>query len=187
MAIPSAKTLLHQALQRSGSPEATAQNMPPPPPDYTYYPPIFQAPAQIGEDHPDSDMETTHSSITISISAPVTIIGHANLVAIDPVEMGINIAQSIFRSIKECSVSGAGMPMIDEEGRPRPIEVRMDSGIKVQGTKNIIGEKAVLFVLQTALNLKREREGREDNENELAGNSSELGETEVEIKRQRAA
>jgi hypothetical protein len=187
MSIPSSKILLHQALKHSRTPSTTTQAISSPPPAYTYYPSVPQLAAQIDEEHPDSDMDSTPSPIIISISSPVTIIGHTNLLAIDPTEMGTNIAQSIVRSIKEASVCSAGIPMFDEEGRPRPIEIRVDAGIKVQGTNNTVGEKAVLFGLQAAADLKRTRESTEDNQLEAAGDGSELKETDCAGKRQKIA
>ena len=34
--------------------------------------------------------------------------------------------------------------MIDEEGKPRPIKVDIAAGLKIDGSKNVVGERAVL-------------------------------------------
>lgn len=184
MSIPSSKILLHEALQHPRFPGAN-QNIAMPPPAYAYYTSVPQTAAQVDES-PESDMDPAPSPIIISISSPVTIIGHTNLIAIDPTKIGTNIAHNIVRSIKDASICSAGIPMIDEEGRPRPIEVIVHAGIKVQGTNNTIGEKAAIFGLQTAADLKREREEMEDDELKAAGNSSESGEIVGEQKKQGA-
>lgn len=106
------------------------------------------------------------SPIIIHISSPLTVIGNGNLVAIDTDKAAINIASTIARSLKEASVSSTGIPMIDEEGRPRPIEVRVDVDVKIDGTKNTIGEQAVLSALQASFNaLKRKRDEVEKDAN----------------------
>lgn len=33
--------------------------------------------------------------------------------------------------------------MIDEEGRPRPIKVKIEAGITIDGQTNVVGEKAI--------------------------------------------
>lgn len=37
-----------------------------------------------------------------------------------------------------------GIPMIDENGRPRPIKVEVRAETRVDGSKNVVGEKAVI-------------------------------------------
>lgn len=41
-----------------------------------------------------------------------------------------------------------GLPMIDEEGRPRPVKCDVDADIYVDGSNNVIGEKAVLAAIE---------------------------------------
>jgi hypothetical protein len=137
--------------------------------------------ALIEEDRQESDIDTTYSPINIKISSPITVIGDGNLIAIDPVDVASSIAHCIVRSIKYCSMARAGIPMIDEEGRPRPIDVQVDAKIKVHGTKNTVGKKAVLFGLRATQDLKRKRE-RMEGDDELgegekgAGNRAADGE-----------
>lgn len=47
------------------------------------------------------------------------------------------------------------MPMIDEKGRPRPIEVEVMAKTRVEGSKNVVGEKAVLAAVVGGGGLKR--------------------------------
>lgn len=41
-------------------------------------------------------------------------------------------------------MGASGVPMIDEEGRPRPIKVQVTAETRVEGCRNVVGEKAVL-------------------------------------------
>ena len=133
-------------------------------------------------------MDATHSPINIKISSPITVIGDANLIAMDPVDMASSIAHSIVRSIKDCSMGGAGIPMIDEEGRPRSIDVQVSAGTIVYGTKNTIGKKAVLFGLRATRDLKQKREQKDgDDEPKVEGQGGEDKEGDGEQKKQRVA
>ena len=144
--------------------------------------------ALIEEDRPECDMDAIHSPITIKISSPITVIGDENLIAIDSAEMASSIAHCIVCSIKDCSMARAGIPMIDEEGRPRPIDVQVDAKIKVQGAKNTVGKKAVLFGLRAARGLKRKREQMEgDHESKDVGKGREGREADGEQKKLRVA
>jgi hypothetical protein len=159
-----------------------------PPPAYTYHPINPQAAAQMEEDRAESDMDATHSPIKIKISSPITIIGDANLITIDSAKIASSMANCILRSIKDCSIARVGIPMIDEEGRPRPIDVQVDAGIIVRGTKNTIGKKAVLFGLRPTRDLKRKREQTEVNdESQVEEEDREDRETDGEEKKQRIA
>jgi hypothetical protein len=161
---------IRSILQKEGGRPAlisngTRLNMPSPPPGYVQHPLAAQMLPGI-DDVPEYDGDL--SPIIIHISSPLTVIGNGNLVAIDTDKAAINIANTIARSLKAASVSSTGIPMIDEEGRPRPIEVRVDVGVKIDGTKNTIGEQAVLSALQASFNaLKRKRDeaGKDANGN----------------------
>jgi hypothetical protein len=126
--------------------------------------------ALIEEDYQESDTDATQYPINIKISSPITVTGDGNLVAIDPVEMASSIALCIVRGIKDCSMARAGIPMIDEDGRPRPIDVQVDAKIEIQGAENTVGKKAVLFGLRGTQDLKRKRERTEgDDEQRVEG------------------
>jgi hypothetical protein len=67
-------------------------------------------------------------------------------------------------------MSGHGVPMIDEEGRPRPIAVTAIAEVKIEGSKNVVGEKVRPMAPKPAednreapvIKREREREGSED-------------------------
>ena len=141
----------------------TRPNMPSQPPVYVQHSLGVQMLPGLN-DVPEHDEDL--SPIIIHISSPLTVIGNGNLVAVDTDKAAINIAKTIARSLKEASVSSTGIPMIDEEGRPRPIEVHVDVGVKIDGTKNTVGERAVLSALQASFNaLKRKRDEAEKEAN----------------------
>src|SRR5580700_8623333 len=140
MPIPSIKNQLLHEIQHTLTPSSRTQPVLAPPPAYTCHSPNPEMAAQIEENRPESDIDATYSPINIKISSPITVVGDGNLIATDPVEMASSIAHCIVRSIQDCSVACAGIPMIDEEGRPRPIDVQVDAKIKVRGAKNTVGK-----------------------------------------------
>lgn len=55
------------------------------------------------------------------------------------------ISRGISDALHNMSYADAqGIPMIDENGRPRPIKVTVDAPLTVLGSKNLLGERAVL-------------------------------------------
>ncbi len=158
-----------------------------PPPAYTYQPINPQVAAQIENDDAEPDMDATHSPINIRISSPITVIGDENLIAIEPAEMASRMANAIIRSIRDCSMACAGIPMIDEEGRPRPIDVQVDAGITVRGNRNTTGGGAVLLGLRATRNLKRPMQQTDDDheQSEIEGDDGEESEMDEGRKKQR--
>lgn len=61
----------------------------------------------------------TLSAITITIHCPLHIKGDGNLVSVDTSVSVSKIAQGVFSSLKAMSMSSHGVPMIDQDGRPR--------------------------------------------------------------------
>ena len=49
--------------------------------------------------------------------------------------------------------------MIDEEGRPRPILVEVNADVKIDGSKNVVGERAVGHSAQNGGMRKTEENG----------------------------
>lgn len=74
--------------------------------------------------------------------------------------------------------------MIDEDGRPRPIEVQIHAEITIDGARNVIGEKAVLGSM-TGMNAKRKaEEGKNVKEVQVRKRERDDGElVEVDVKR----
>jgi len=126
------------------------------PPAYTIHPTVEAtdiAPAAL--DVLESDSSTTceeFSSINFTIRTPLHIVGNGNLVALSPPVLAASIAEKIMKELKGASMTD-GIPMIDEHGRPRPIEVVVDAGMDVRGNGNVVGEREVLGVV--ARNIRR--------------------------------
>jgi hypothetical protein len=81
------------------------------------------------------------SAINIIIKCPLHIKGDHNLVAVDTAISANKIAQGVVGALKAMSMSGHGVPMIDEDGRPRPITVTAIAEVTIDGSKNVVGEK----------------------------------------------
>lgn len=127
----------------------------PAPPAYTRIESIFNRPISPSEAASDmtfeNEEEPAQSTIQLTIRTPVNLRGDNNLLAIDASLTASKIAVSVVTALKQVSMGGGGVPMIDEEGRPRPINVLVEAGTIVEGKGNVVGERAVLL----ATGLKR--------------------------------
>jgi hypothetical protein len=92
-----------------------------------------------------SDIDDEEGSpIYLKISTPLVVKGDNNLIAVDPSAQASKLAMAIVQSLKQLSHGADGIPMIDENGRPRPLKVDVKAEITVEGSKNVVGEQAVL-------------------------------------------
>lgn len=87
--------------------------------------------------------EEVLSTISIQIKVPIYVSGNNNVLSIDPAVTGSKIAVAIVTGLRQMSGIAGGVPMIDENGRPRPIIVDVDGITKIDGSDNIIGDRAV--------------------------------------------
>jgi hypothetical protein len=112
-----------------------------PPPSYNHN---IESALDMGEaeEYEDAPM----SPITIIITSPLRVTGANNYIAIDTVNQGVHIAHHIIDALKNASMAH-GLPVIDEEGRPRPINITVDVPITIDGEKNVVGQKEVLAAL----------------------------------------
>lgn len=72
---------------------------------------------------------------------------------------------AVVSALKQISMGGSGVPMIDEEGRPRPVKVHVMAETRVQGCRNVVGERAVLGAVVgggLAMGAKRKPAAEED-------------------------
>ena len=138
--------------------------------------------ADYSDDEEDGDEEgqdgSLHSAINITIRCPIVVKGDNNIIGIDTALNTNRIAHGIVTSLKTMSMSGNGVPMIDEDGRPRPITVTAIADITITGSRNMVGDKvsdkARPSMAQAASKpaqvnrdgprVKREREGSEEAE-----------------------
>jgi hypothetical protein len=109
------------------------------------------------DDDESDDGRQPEKNIRLIIHCPLIIKGDNNLVALDPSVQASKISMQVVESMQQLSHGRDGLPMIDEDGRPRPIEVQIHAEITIDGARNVIGEKAVLGSM-TGMNAKRKAE-----------------------------
>ncbi|KYK59970.1 hypothetical protein DCS_01104 [Drechmeria coniospora] len=104
--------------------------------------------------------------IHFQIKTAVKVASNNNLVCLGgtPADCANAVAASLAKAMRDYSAGHCGMPMIDEDGRPRPIRLVVDAGITVEGSGNILGdEKVVMEVLrQRGKTLRRGRDDLDD-------------------------
>ncbi len=105
------------------------------------------------DDDFDEDDGNEHRAayIQIHIKAPVVIVGDGNLVTVEPSVTANKIAMGIVTAMRAMSVGSHGVPMIDEDGRPRPLRVSVTAEMRIEGSRNLIGEKAVMEKIRPGL------------------------------------
>jgi len=100
---------------------------------------------------PDDD-DNEDSNIVLRISAPLKITGDGNLITVDPSQAAARISLGVVQAVRQISLSDSGIPMVDHEGRPRPLKVVVKAETEIKGSKNLVGEKAVMeFVTSSAM------------------------------------
>jgi hypothetical protein len=84
------------------------------------------------------------SEIHLKISAPLLVQGNGNLVSIDTAANATKISLGVVSALRQITSASGGVPMIDEDGRPRPIKIDITAEVRVHGSCNVVGEKAIL-------------------------------------------
>ncbi|CAG8977332.1 hypothetical protein HYALB_00009204 [Hymenoscyphus albidus] len=96
----------------------------------------------------DSDREVEEgsrlSSIKLTINTPLVVKGDGNLVHVDVAANASKVAMAVVSAFRQISSSAGGVPMIDQDGQPRPIDITVSAGVQVSGGNNVVGEKAIL-------------------------------------------
>ncbi|KAK0104477.1 hypothetical protein ONS95_004766 [Cadophora gregata] len=98
------------------------------------------------DDDEDSDSDDEDSTaIRLNIFTPINVRGDGNLIAMDTSATATTIAQGVVDALR-CLTYGddKGVPMIDEDGRPRPIKVNVKAPLTILGSRNLMGERAVM-------------------------------------------
>lgn len=105
------------------------------------------------EDEEDEDGRrgAARSVITVRISTAVRVHGDGNMVCVGPAHpadtaraVAIAVTRAITRADEEGGRAGV-VPMIDEEGRPRPLRIEIEAGIEVRGRGNVLGGQEVVM------------------------------------------
>ncbi|KAI9800989.1 MAG: hypothetical protein M1825_003523 [Sarcosagium campestre] len=105
------------AVAAAGQPQPGRIPYSPPPPAYPEY-------------DTASEMGDPPAPVSITIQKPLKIIGHGNLVS--TTAMGPSVQEAVQRGL---TAAGAGL---DEWGRQRPVNVTVEAGITVDGSRNIV-------------------------------------------------
>ena len=96
-------------------------------------------------DEDDRDSSEDISPIRLRVDASITISNNNNAVFLEPTpaEQAKSIANAVVKALRDHSSGQCGIPMIDENGRPRPIDVEVHAGLNVGGTGNIVGPLSI--------------------------------------------
>lgn len=95
-----------------------------------------------------SDGDGDRSAITVRISTAVRVTGDHNVMclAADPAATARFVAEAVTRVLRGGGAEArGGIPMIDEEGRPRPLRIEIEAGTDVRGEGNVVGGEAVVM------------------------------------------
>lgn len=100
---------------------------------------------------------SSRSAITLRISTAVKVSGNKNVVCLtmNPAETARVVAEAVTRVVTRQEGGTGAIPMIDEEGRPRPLRIEIEAGLEVRGQGNVLGSEDVVL---RALSGKRRRE-----------------------------
>ncbi|KAG6168107.1 hypothetical protein E4U51_002490 [Claviceps purpurea] len=111
----------------------------------------------------DTDTDDSPSGIILRINSSVRISSNNNHVCINetPAQHANAIARAVVHAIQENSAGQCGIPMIDEDGRPRPVRIEVDAGLEVHGEGNVVGHE--VFV-RDCLRGQRRRQRRRQRE-----------------------
>lgn len=145
-----------------------------------FYPKIAQQPVQIersvlaalisgAEDEdtgPEGDAEDTQSPIILRINTSIRISDNNNVVCFNdhPAEQAKAIARAVIVVLQENSSGQCGIPMVDEDGRPRPVRIEVDAAVDVGGTGNIVGNEKIVMNAMAQRVCRRQRDDSEDDD-----------------------
>ncbi|KAH7023124.1 hypothetical protein EDB80DRAFT_30715 [Ilyonectria destructans] len=92
-------------------------------------------------DSADDEHDPESSPISLRINTSINVSRSNNVVclATSPAEQANAIAQAVVKALHEGSSGQCGIPMIDENGAPRPLRIEVDAGLVVDGTGNVVG------------------------------------------------
>ncbi|KAH6898448.1 hypothetical protein B0T10DRAFT_109308 [Thelonectria olida] len=126
-------------------------------------------------DDEEEEDSASKSPISLRINSSINISSNNNIICIEstPSENANAIAQAVAKAILEGSSGRCGIPMIDENGVPRPLMIEVDAGMVIEGANNIVGSRAAVNeVLKhrntPPLSLRRPREEHGDDQTQPA-------------------
>jgi len=126
-------------------------------------------------DHDEDDEDQGRSPVAIRVNAGVRAAGDDNLVVFlgTPAQHASEIANAVLAALRQATSANVGIPMIDEDGRPRPLRLEVDASLDVNGSRNVLGPEA--FVREVALRRMPKRERPTDNSGGDAARESGAG------------
>lgn len=91
-------------------------------------------------DDVDDDVDD-RSPIELRIMTTVQVEGDNNaiLLTASPAEHAKAIAEAVTAMIRQAGGMNGGIPMIDEDGRPRPFKITISAGMNIEGSGNVLG------------------------------------------------
>lgn len=94
----------------------------------------------LGPLHEDDD-DNDHNPVELRIMTTVQVEGDNNaiLLTASPAEHARAIAEAVTAMIRQAGGMNGGIPMIDEEGRPRPFKIYVAAGMNIEGSGNVLG------------------------------------------------
>lgn len=118
----------------------------------------------INLDHPHDDDadDDDRSPIELRITTTVQVEGDNNAILLKatPAEHAKVITEAVTATIRQAGAMNGGIPMIDEEGRPRPFRICVSAGMNIEGSGNVLGNADHVMRF---LGVKRKRDdGGED-------------------------
>jgi hypothetical protein len=113
----------------------------------------------------------TSSPISLRIDTSINVSRSNNIVCLTatPAEQANAIAKAVVQALHEGSSGRCGIPMIDESGCPRPLNIEVDAGLVVEGTGNVIGSRDIIGELIQKRGTPSLRRSREEDEDEDEG------------------
>ena len=113
-------------------------------------------------DHDEEDAEeedTTRSPIEIRVNAGVRAAGDDNFIGLlgTPAQYASEIANAVLAAVRQASSAHVGIPMIDEDGRPRPLRIEVDASLDINGSRNVLGPEVMVREVNHRRAQKRER------------------------------
>lgn len=124
--------------------------------------------------HDDDGDDNDRSPIDLRITTTVQVMGDNNAILLTalPAEHAKAIAEAVTATVREAAGTYGGIPMIDEEGRPRPFKISVAAGMYIEGAGNVLGNAD--HIMQSLGKRKRdESEGDGDGEAAVAAKGSD--------------
>ncbi|KAF4124067.1 hypothetical protein GMORB2_5783 [Geosmithia morbida] len=94
----------------------------------------------------DASSSSTASTLNLHINSSIRISNGNNLVCLteSPARHANAIAEAVTRALHLTSSGHCGIPMVDGNGNPRPIQIDVDAGLVVDGVGNVLGNEKMI-------------------------------------------